>query len=102
MRVAAHVGIPLVDRPKRQTSTASPAKPGGLSLTLGGALACFLRRGATLVDHASGRFPNAVALLGILECGAIMTPMERQRRLWSNVPVRDCGEQSAIASSKLA
>ena len=34
MRVAAHVGIPLVDRPKRQTSTASPAKPGGLSLTL--------------------------------------------------------------------
>ena len=34
MRVAAHVGIPLMDRPKRQTSTATPAKPGGLSLTL--------------------------------------------------------------------
>ena len=43
MRVAAHVGIPLVDRPKRQTSTASQAKPGGLSLTLG------LMRGAAAV-----------------------------------------------------
>jgi hypothetical protein len=33
--VAAHVGTPLMDRPKRQTATATPAKPGGLPLTLG-------------------------------------------------------------------
>jgi len=30
------LGTPLVDPRKRQTSTATPAKPGGLPLTLGG------------------------------------------------------------------
>jgi hypothetical protein len=33
--VAAHGGNPLMDCRIRQTATASPAEPGGLSLTLG-------------------------------------------------------------------
>ena len=52
-----------MDRPKRQTATATPAKPGGLPLTLGATGQ--LGRSPVMLDFAIDVSPEFVPVLSI-------------------------------------
>ena len=54
-----------MDRPKRQTATATPAKPGGLPLTL--------------VFAESGPFPNSFSKTGLMTAISMLRYVPRSR-----------------------